>query len=100
MAKKIVWSEKAQNDRKEILLYWKERNKSSIYSRKLNILFINATTTIANFPNIGKLTGYQNTRVKIVRDYLIVYKELDTEIILLTIWDSRQNPLKLQKILQ
>jgi len=100
MAKKIIWSDKAQNDRKEILLYWKERNKSSIYSRKLNILIIDATKAIANFPNIGKLTGYKNTRVKIVRDYLIVYKELENEIVLIAIWDARQNPLKLQKILQ
>ncbi len=100
MAKKIVWSIKAQNDRKEIFTYWNARNQSTVYSRKLNVLIIEAIKAISNFPNIGKLTGYKNTRVKIVRDYLIVYKELDSEIIILTIWDSRQNPLKLQKILQ
>ena len=100
MAKKIVWSAKAQNDRKEILLYWKERNKSILFSKKLNQLFNDATNSISKFPKIGKLTGYKDTRVKIVRDYLMVYKEYDSFISIITIWDGRQNPLKLVKILQ
>ena len=100
MAKKIIWSAKAQNDRKEILLYWKERNKSIVFSRKLNHLFNDATNSISKFPNIGKLTGHKDTRVKIVRDYLMVYKEYDSYISIITIWDGRQNPLKLVKILQ
>ena len=100
MAKKIVWTAKAQNDRKEILLYWKERNKSLAFSKKLNQLFNDSTNSISKFPKIGKLTGYKNTRVKIVREYLMVYKEFDSFISILTIWDGRQNPLKLVKILQ
>lgn len=100
MVKKIIWSAKAQNDRKEILLYWKARNKSSAYSVKLNHLFNDAANSIVKFPNIGKLTGYKDTRVKIVRDYLMVYKEYDSVITIITIWDGRQDPLKLEKILQ
>ncbi len=92
-------STKAQNDRKEILLYWKERNKSALYSRKLNYLFNNAAITISKFPKIGKVTGYKDTRVKIIRDYLMIYKEYDTQISIITIWDARQNPLKLESIL-
>ena len=49
MAKEIIWSETAQKDRKEILLYWKNRNKSSTYSKKLNILFDDAAEIIASF---------------------------------------------------
>jgi len=50
MAKKLIWSETAQNDRKEILLYWKNRDKSLVYSRKLNKLFNDAAQIIAAFP--------------------------------------------------
>ncbi len=100
MAKKIVWSAKAQNDRKEILEYWKERNKSILFSRKLNQLFNDAATAISKFPKMGKPTGHKDTRVKVVRDYLMVYKEYDSNISIITIWDGRQNPLKLVKILQ
>ena len=100
MAKKIIWSETAQNVRKEILLYWKNRNKSLVYSRKLNKLFNDAADIIAAFPKIGKPSGYKDSRIKIVKDYLLVYKEFDAFISIITIWDSRQNPLKLEKILE
>ena len=100
MVKKIVWSAKAQRDRKEILLYWNDRNKSNLYSQKLNYLFIDATNLIAKFPKIGKPSGYKDTRIKIVRDYLIIYKEYPDLILIVTLWDGRQNPLKLNKILQ
>lgn len=100
MAKKIVWSEAAQNDRKEILLYWKNRNKSLVYSKKLNKLFNDAAEIIAKFPKIGKPSGYKDSRIKIVKDYLLVYKESETFVSIITIWDARQNPLKLTKILE
>lgn len=100
MAKRIVWSDQAQKNRKEILSYWKERNQSAIYSRRLNSLFLEATFLIAKFPKIGKLTGHRDTRVKIVREYLMVYKEYDSRISIIAIWDTRQNPLKLSDILQ
>ena len=100
MVKKIVWSAKAQNDRKEILQYWVNTNKSATYSQKLSILFNDATNLILKFPKIGKFTNYNNTRVKIVRDYWMVYREYDTQIAIIAIWDSRQNPLKLEKIVE
>ena len=100
MVKKIIWSAKAQNDRKEILQYWKKRNQSTSYSKKLNHLFNEAANLISKFPKIGKLTGYKDTRIKIVRDYLMVYKEYDTQISIITIWDGRQDPLKLERILK
>jgi toxin YoeB len=100
MVKKIVWSATAQSDRKEILLYWKRRNKSNSYSKKLNYLFTDAANLIAKFPKVGKPSGYNDTRIKIVRDYLIVYKEYENLILIITVWDSRRNPLNLIKILQ
>ena len=100
MAKEIVWSLRAQNNRKEIFTYWNNRNKSNLYSLKLNSLFIDAANLIAKFPKIGKPTGYKETRVKLVRDYLMIYKEEDTFVSIVTIWDGRQNPLKLEKILR
>ena len=35
MAKKVVWSLRAQNDRKKIFYYWNKRNKSNNYSIRL-----------------------------------------------------------------
>lgn len=96
MAKKIIWTEKAQQDRKKIFVYWNQRNKSNIYSNKLNKLFEEAVIIIANFPKIGKITNRPNTRIKIVRDYLIYFKEIDEEIHILTISRSYRNSAKLK----
>ena len=100
MVKQVVWSLIAQNDRKGILHYWRLRNKSNTYSKKLNQLFKESIQIIRDFPQIGKLTDDSNTRIKIVRDYLIFYEETETQILILTIWDSRQDPDKLKEILK
>lgn len=95
--RKVIWSVNAQNDRKEILQYWKQRNKSTTYSKKLRKLFSEAIDQIRKQPGIGSPTQVKNVRVKVVRDYLIVYKELDEQLHLLAIWDSRRNPKLLKK---
>jgi len=92
MAKRIVWTYKARLDRFSILKYWAKRNKSKIYSSRLNELFVQAVLTIRKYPRIGKKTDIERVRVKIVRDYLIFYKIVDQEIIILTIIDSRRDP--------
>ena len=77
---------------------WRHRNKSNTYSKKLNQLFKESIKIISDFPQIGKLTDDPNTRLKIVKDYLIIYEETETRIFILTIWDSRQDPEKLKKV--
>ena len=99
MAKQVIWSLRAQNDKKEILDYWRQRNKSNTYSKKLNELFKESIKIILDFPQIGKVTDDTKARIKIVRDYLIIYEETETQIFILTIWDSRQDPDRLKKIL-
>lgn len=96
MAKQVVWSHRAQEDRKNILNYWRQRNGSTTYSKELNFLFKKAISLIQKFPNIGRPTKHPNIRVKVVRDYLIIYETTQTTIHVLTIWDSRQDPDKLE----
>ena len=100
MAKQIVWTLGAQRDRKEIFEYWNARNKSKLYSRKLNQLFKESINLISIHPKLGRPFGQHDIRLTIVRDYLIVYKELEQCIVILSIWDSRQDPLKLEKRLK
>lgn len=79
MAKEVVWSLRARDERKHILQYWRLRNKSSAFSRKLNQLFAESVKIITDFPQIGKLTDDPNIRIKIVKDYLIAYEESETK---------------------
>jgi addiction module RelE/StbE family toxin len=91
MVKKIIWSRRANTDRRNIFHYWNQRNKSNRYSIKLNKLFKEALELVSKYPKIGKLTDLENVRIKIVRDYLIVYEELEDEILILTIFSSHQD---------
>ncbi len=100
MVRKIIWTVRAQNDRKEIFEYWNNRNKSNLYSKKLNGLIKESLLLMAKYPLIGKLTDKKNIRVKVLRDYLIVYEVLPKEIVILTILDCRQNPEDLIRIMK
>ncbi|NJN43015.1 MAG: type II toxin-antitoxin system RelE/ParE family toxin [Flammeovirgaceae bacterium] len=100
MVREVVWSIRARDDRKKILQFWIKHNKSNTYSRSLNFLFKTAVKLIIEHPQIGKPTDLDNVRVKIIRDYLMIYEVTDSKIYIHSIWDSRQNPDKLKKILE
>lgn len=65
MARRIVWSATARNNKQDILDYWFHRNKSKKYPRKLNELFNKTVLLIASNPNIGKKTDLLHIRIKI-----------------------------------
>ena len=92
MAKQIIWSNKAQKDRKEILAYWLARNKSAAYSNKLNLLLILGAAAIADFPESGVQTDVMNIRMKLVKDYYLFYRIKESTIEIISIWDTRRNP--------
>jgi toxin YoeB len=89
--RKIVWTRKAIQERKDILAYWIERNKSRIYSIRLNKLITETVLLAALYPDTGRKTTIENVRVKTVRDYLLFYETNRTTLVVLTIWDSRRN---------
>ena len=91
MARQIIWANSAQSERREILEYWIKRNKSKIFSRKLNKLVETALREISKNPLIGRKTDILNVRVKIVRDYLIFYEISPKTIFVLSLWDGRRD---------
>lgn len=100
MAKQVIWSDRAIDDLLKIFEYWNYRNKSSNYSKKLNELFTKAIALIANHSSIGRPSQIENIRIKIVKDYLIIYEDTPELIIILTIWDSRRNLEDLERIIK
>lgn len=100
MAKQIIWSLRAQKDKREIFKYWSQRNKSNRYSKKLNQLFKEAILLLREHPYIGRSTDDNLIRIKIVKEYLLIYEVTETSIIILSIWDGRQDPTKLDDILK
>lgn len=94
MARQIIWTKRAQKERTDILKFWKEHNQSITFSRKLNDLIKDSLILISRHPFIGKPTVKENVRIKVLRDYHIIYEITQKEIVVLSIWDNRQNPEK------
>ena len=92
MAKQLKWTRKALFEKIEILKYWNKRNSSDEYSKKLNKMFLEATKSIQTYPSLGRPTDDPDVKNILVREYLIFYKETDTEYIIVHIWDERRNP--------
>lgn len=96
MAKrKVVWSTLAERETKKILSYFLNRNKSATYSRKLYRLFQGELNRLAKYPEAGLKTKLTNVRGLVVRDYILFYELFDDRIVVLKVWDCRQNPDKL-----
>ena len=99
MVKKVIWAKEASLERNNILAYWKWHNKSNDYSKKLFALFNGAIHSIKTSPQVGKPTNRPDTKLRIVRDYFIVYRINQDTIRILSVWDTRQNPSKLDEII-
>ena len=96
MAYKIVWTEKANIERLRILQFWIDNNKSKVFSLKLNKLFISAIRDLSKKPTIGRKTEFENVRVKIVREYLILYEIVKQDLVILSVWDGRRDKKNLK----
>ena len=99
MAKRLIWSKTAKISREKILDYWIQRNKSKVYSKKLNMLYTKAVVQISDFPYSGILIENEIYRGKLIQDYYLLYTIKSDVIEILLIWDTRQNPEKLKLIL-
>jgi addiction module RelE/StbE family toxin len=96
MAKKIVWTGTAIHDRFEIYQYWVNKNKSDLYSEKLERLFNEGAKLLSEFPEIGTQTDFQDLRVKVIRNYKLFYLNQKDNIQIIRVLDTRQNPDNLE----
>lgn len=90
--RKIVWTETAILQRRNILEYWNENNGSTAYSIKLVKTIKKYVEIIAEYPLAFKLSEYPETRVAALGHYSIFYKIFEDQIIITAFWDSRRNP--------
>ncbi len=91
MVRRLIWPIEARNSRKNIFEYWNNRNKSKAYSRTLNILFNTNLKIIVQLPEFSKPTFKEDSKFIIVSHFEIIYKITKNEIVVLDIWDTRQN---------
>lgn len=93
----IIWSEKAKIELKEVLLYWKKHNKNNSYAVKLNTEVQKVVKDLVRFPYLWtEVDGYENIHKALVfSNYAIFYLIEKETITILSFWDNRRNPEKL-----
>jgi plasmid stabilization system protein ParE len=93
MAKyKVEWSIEARLDLLDVLNFYIVRNKSAVYSKKLNSKINNSIKLISKHPLIGVQSDIESVRALITGDYQIIYEILDKTIVISMIWDCRRDP--------
>jgi plasmid stabilization system protein ParE len=96
VARRIVWTSLAKLQLKDIFEYFNFRNKSKSYSFKLNTLIQTELKILLKQPNIGKKTDSINVRGLLIENYYVFYETNENHIIILSVWDTRQNPKRLK----
>lgn len=96
MAQKIVWAQKAKRELIDILQYWVDRNKSNIFSLKLNSLIESQLNLILEQPKIGRKTDIPNVYIKVIHKYLLYYEFVNDTLYILTIRHGSQNSENIQ----
>jgi plasmid stabilization system protein ParE len=96
MAKReIIWTKVSEIQLQEILEFFINRNKSGEYSKKLYKKFKTELKTVAKNPEVGIKTRLDQIRGLIIDDYILFYEILEDRILILKVWDCRQNPDRL-----
>jgi toxin YoeB len=93
--RKIIWSSRAKSDLVNILDFYYKRNGTKTYSVKLNDTIRSSARLLEKHPEIGVKVDVKNMRNLIQGDFGIFYEIKSETIEVITIWDSRQDPEKL-----
>jgi len=100
MVKEIIWSHAAEREKNEILRFWFVHNQSPTYSIKLDDLINQAVELLPYYPFMGRKTDFGKVRLIVVENCLILYEVTETQILILSIADGRQDPDKIKTRLE
>lgn len=92
MVRKIIWTENARGELFDIFEYWNDRNKSKLFSIRLNDLINLQLSLIAQFPLSARETHIPNVRVKIIHKYLLYYEIKKGALVILSIRHGSKDP--------
>jgi toxin YoeB len=81
----IVWSSKAKLDLKNLFEFYNHRNKSKIYSLKLNRKIQKEIQLLIQQPEIGKKTNKIGVRALLVDNHFIFYEIFEKHIVIFAV---------------
>ena len=96
---KVIWSNFASETLKDIYDYYKEI-ASEVVARKIKENVFIATRQLINHPESGQIEETleqleEGHRYLINKHYKIVYKQVKEGVLITDIFDTRQNPIKI-----
>ena len=94
--KPLVWSERAKKDIRKIKKFFDHRNKSDAYSKRLLTCFEKRAELIQTHPEATTLTDFENVRGAMASNHILYFEILEHHILVLTVWDARRDPNKLE----
>jgi len=93
--REVVWTRNSEIQLQEILEFFTARNRNEKYSLKLYKKFKSELNLATQNPEIGIKTKLDRIKGLIVGDYILFYEILKDKIMVLKVWDCKQNPEKL-----
>lgn len=94
---KIIWTEEARIQFEDTLEYCIHHNKSNTYSNKLRIAVTKKQELILENPKYGKPLTYKGVlKVQVLKNFSLIYKLDNQNIIMIACWDNRRNPKDLK----
>jgi plasmid stabilization system protein ParE len=96
----VVWTETAARQRREVLKYWTNHNRSTLYAEKLIKLAADQIQIILTHPESFKSSTYPETRESALGHFSVYYKLTKDKLIITAFWDNRQDPKKLLEIIR
>ena len=97
--KKIIWSEFASDMLKETYLYHKEVAGIRI-AKRIKTKIFSSTKQLKNYPDSGQIEPTlevlnEGHRYLVSGHYKVVYKEVSEGILITDLFDTRQDPIKI-----
>lgn len=95
MAGRIIWTPQAKIDRFDILEFYHNKGTPKNTLIKIDNRIRNIIEYLEIFPDLGVEFKSKNARILYKDNYAIIYRIEDPDILILQIWDTRQDPKKL-----
>ena len=100
MAKPIKWTDSAKLCRRNILEFWVRRTGNKKYSKKLAHVWNQRLDYLKEHPELGKETEISDVRTTACGHFSIFFINDSAEIIIVGIYDTRDNPEKIVSYLK
>ena len=84
----MIWSPHARDGFREILRFYRKRNGSNDYGRKVSERLKLKLARYLVFPERGEVMGAENRRYFVCEPFRVCYRFTDTEFEIVEVWDD------------